>query len=484
MAKQIVKATFWIIVGLVAAKFISLLIRMVVARLGVTTAGIFYLAMYILKFALIVSFLGFEAFIVREIAAASTRNKQGLIKKIIIYSSTILIPFSIVVAALLLFNASLISSWFNEPNLLIPLKIIAITIPFLVCLGIARSFFRGTQNWKSFLFFHIYGKEPLRLLAIIIPFLLLGTINAILFGQFVALAVLSIIALIFVIAKLGNKKSKAKFDWKNPFVFIAPLYGATLAIASLEWVDSFMIGMMLSVTEVGLYDTPFSMAWALMLIPSATATFFLPRIIEAHQKNKNLQGYYERVTAWNFAANGFIAAAFILLGKPLLHFLFGPEFVPGYIFLIILSIGFWLGHSLSGPAKTFLFVNKRGTLLFAFALTGVIVNIIANYILISTFGSIGAALATSFTIILLVLMYIIATYKDVAILPISGKMLTTVTAMFVAIAGWTVIKDLPMFYNIPGSFALLVVYAAIHLSSTDWRSELRYIIPKILHKEK
>ena len=81
-------------------------------------------------------------------------------------------------------------------------------------------------------------------------------------------------------------------------------------------------------------------------------------------------------------------------------------------------------------------------------------------------------------------MYIIATYKDVAILPVSNKMLTTVTAMFVAIAGWTVIKDLPMFYNIPGAFALLVVYGAIHLSSTEWRSELRYIIPKILHKEK
>ena len=312
---QFIKGTFWVGASLIFSKFVSLIVRMIVARIGVTETGIFFLAMYILKLALILSILGFREYIVRDIAEAATRKDPGLIRNIIMYATAVLLPVSIVIALVLFLGSYYIGVWFHEMNLVLPLRIIAMILPFQVGLMIVNGFFRGTQNWKALIFFKNFGRDSLRLIATIIAFILLGTINAVLFSYLIIIIILAIMALFFIKKRLTKKKSKKKFDWKKPFTFTTPLLGAGLALGSLEWIDSFMIGRMLSVADVGIYDTAFSVAWVLLLLPYATMTFFLPKIIEIHEKKKNLQAYYKKITAWHLALNGFLAAIFILFGK-------------------------------------------------------------------------------------------------------------------------------------------------------------------------
>lgn len=268
-----IKGAFWACIGLLFGRLVSLIIRMIVTRLGVTETGIFYLALYILKVGILISLFGFGGFVFRDVAEAFTKKKPALIKRIMNYSLSIVLPFSIVFAIILSLLAPYLATVFHEPNLKGAIYIIAATIPFLVCLQITTNFFRATMNVKTYTFFEHFGRDTTRLGAAVIAFILLGTVNAILFGYLVSAIIVAVSSLVVVMMNMKTKK-KVKFDLKEPFKFTTPLFGTSLASSSLEWSDSFMIGILLSVTAVGLYDTAFSMAWLLLLIPAASIKFF------------------------------------------------------------------------------------------------------------------------------------------------------------------------------------------------------------------
>ena len=477
--EAIIKGTFWAVIGLGFAKVVSLIIRMIVARLGVEQAGIFYLTIYIFTFASIIAMFGFQVFIVKDIAAAIAKKNKALIRKIITFSTSVLIPFSIIIALIVYVLAPIIATWFHEPGLTGPLRIAAVAIPFFVFINIALGFARGTMHWKWFLFFQSGGKETIRLLSIVVAFLIGGTLGAVLFGQLVAFAIVALIGVVFIFSNLEKSKKKVKFNWKHPLKFSLPIAGAAVAFVALEYIDSVMLGRMVSVRAVGVYDTAFSLAWVMLLMPHATRSFYLPRIMHVYALKKSLRGYYERVIAWNFAVNGLIAGVFILFGKHLLYYLFGPDFAEGYIFLIILSIGFWIGHSLF-IARNLLFIKKDANWVFGLGILAVIVNVIANIILIPKYAGIGAAFGTATSLLVLVFGYVYAIHKDFKILPLSNKLIVTVFAMFALVFGWAYIKDMSIVHNLLLSLVLLAVYVIVHALSKDWRAETKYVCSKLL----
>jgi O-antigen/teichoic acid export membrane protein len=444
--RRFINGTLLVLTGMVFGKLVSLAIRMIVARLGVEESGIFYLSMYILKLAALISFLGFEAFLVRDVSEALARKKPGLAKSIVKSSLRILLPFSFLIAGILFFSAAHIAAWFHEPRLFYPIIIIA-------C---------------------YFGKDSLRLVFAVIAFVSAGTVTAILFSNLVAFIVLSLGAIMFLRSFLFRNpagRSKASIDWRSVFSFTLPIYGGALTFASLEWIDSFMIGRMLSVADVGIYDAAFSLAWCLLLLPSATMTFLLPKIIGIQKKRRLLQAYYRRIAAWNLALNGLFAGIFILFGNVLLQILFGKEFTGGYVFLVVLSIGFWIAHSLL-VSRAFLYINRKGTVLFVIALSAAILSIVLNYFLITSFGTLGAAIATSISAIYITAAYMIATHNDLRLLPFSAKLLAPTAGFLLVLVGSACIRDTPFTLRLMLSAMLVLLYFGVHLTFSYWRKEL------------
>jgi len=472
---KLIKGTLWIFIGLVFSKLASLIIRMLVARTGVTDTGIFYLADYVLDFGILLSYLGFQAYIVRDIAEAMRKKNKAKVRSIIIHAYNLLVPVSIVIAGILYWAAPYIAQWMNEQHLLLPLRIVSLGIPFGVIFGLARSYFRGTLNVRAFLFFAHFGKDIIRVAVVVVFFLLMGTMISILFGVIISLIVIAILAMVYLHTQLPKTSTKASINLRKTFAFTTPLFGAAIATTALEWVDSFMIGKMLSTTQVGLYDTAFSIAWLLMLLPIAIHTLFLPKLIHIHNKYKQLRNYYERVLAVSFAGNGLIAACLYLFGELIIRILFGADFAPGYIVLQILAVGFWIGMSLY-PARGFLFIRKRASWLFLLAACAIVFNIIANYFAIKLFGPLGAAIATSCSIFLVYGGYVILTYVDLGISPMSWKINITCYAMLLVIAGSMVIKTWSLIPYIIGSIVLLFCYLGVHFLSPDWRKEISFMI--------
>ena len=162
-----------------------------------------------------------------------------------------------------------------------------------------------------------------------------------------------------------------------------------------------------------------------------------------------------------------------------MYYLFGPDFAEGYIFLIILSIGFWIGHSLF-IARNLLFIKKDANWVFGLGILAVIVNVIANIILIPKYAGVGAAFGTATSLLVLVFGYVYAIHKDFKILPLSNKLIVTVFAMFALVFGWAYIKDMSIVHNLLLSLVLLAVYVIVHALSKDWRAETKYVCSKLL----
>ena len=91
---------------------------------------------------------------------------------------------------------------------------------------------------------------------------------------------------------------------------------------------------------------------------------------------------------------------------PLL-WLFGPQFVEGYPVMLILVVGF-LFRSAMGPAEFLLNMLGQQTACAAVLVTTAILNIALNLLLIPAFGLIGAAAATSASLVTAALLNYIA----------------------------------------------------------------------------
>ncbi len=100
---------------------------------------------------------------------------------------------------------------------------------------------------------------------------------------------------------------------------------------------------------------------------------------------------------WTFWPSLAAAVVLLALGWPLL-WLFGPQFVAGYPVMFILVVGFLLRSSM-GPAEFLLNMLGEQRLCAAVLATTAVLDIALNLALVPRFGMLGAATATSISLV-------------------------------------------------------------------------------------
>ena len=88
----------------------------------------------------------------------------------------------------------------------------------------------------------------------------------------------------------------------------------------------------------------------------------------------------------------------LAVGKPML-WLFGPDFVAGYVFMLILSVGL-LARAAVGPAERLLNMLGEQRICAAVYAAALAFNVAFCVALIPQYGGVGAAFATSGAIVL------------------------------------------------------------------------------------
>ena len=192
-----------------------------------------------------------------------------------------------------------------------------------------------------------------------------------------------------------------------------PLIFTGISVMISMRVDQVIIGQLLNDSEVGLYSAAVRLSELWYFIPVSIAASTYPALVESKKRDEEL--YYRRLQQlYNMLVSLGIVVAIVttFLAGPLVRLMYGPAYAASSAPLRILI---WSGVAVSfGCAwSNWMILEGRAKMLFCFQLTGAIVNILLNLILIPRLGIIGSALATliSYWIVITIVAAVVATQR-------------------------------------------------------------------------
>lgn len=161
--------------------------------------------------------------------------------------------------------------------------------------------------------------------------------------------------------------------------------------------DKVMIGELLDDYSVGIYSAAAQIATLWYFLPMAIIVSFKPKIFEKLKKdridfNESIQNLYVIITLIGLAASIFIS----IFSKTIVNIIYGSDYMAASL---VLTISVWGGiFATLGTVRSIWLASlnlQKFTLVYT--VTGVLLNILLNFILIPIFGIHGAAITTVFS---------------------------------------------------------------------------------------
>lgn len=383
--KQVFNNAKWIIVCKIAQSVLQFIVGIICARyLGPSNYGLINYASSVVAFALPIMKLGFDATLVRELI--DNPEKEGeilgtsltlnfissIISMIGVFSFVSVMnageKITIIVCALyslmLLFVVLEMTQYWFQYKLLSKYSSVVMLISYF-CVSAYKIFLLMTE--KSVYWFAIshsieYG---------IVGFLLL-----------------------FIYFKLGGQKFSFSKNTAKKMLNRSKYYiVASLLVIVFQNVGVIMLSNLSGHDETGFYTSALTSATVLQFVYTAIMDSYRPLILTAKKESvasyeKNISGLYSIITYLMLAQS----LGFTVFAKLIVHLLYGSEFLPA---VPVLRIIVWFcAFSFMGTIRNiWLLAEDKQKYLWKINLFGVVVNVIANVILIPHFGACGAAVA-------------------------------------------------------------------------------------------
>lgn len=195
---------------------------------------------------------------------------------------------------------------------------------------------------------------------------------------------------------------KPKFELKKITVYSLPLMLSAVANYLVTWTDILMLGALLSNNaKIGQYQAAFQTTAMLGFILYSVNSVF-PSIASGLYHNgdrKRLTNIYKSTTKWT---GGFtiLGSLYLVTYSSQVMSIFGNEFDGVKPMIAVLCVGY-IANAVAGPAGYLLSMSQYERVESANTIVTALSNIVLNYILISQYGIIGAAVATGTSLVLL-----------------------------------------------------------------------------------
>jgi O-antigen/teichoic acid export membrane protein len=313
-----------------------------------------------------------------------------------VYTTSMVVAF--VVATLGMTLGSIIILFYGAnffPKISIDLLFMALFIfPFMLFNSLQLSFLLAAEDFSKFNIASLV--QPFLFLIIILILNLLDFFNlSYIVSAFLTSSVVAILVNNLYILKLKYVFS-IKFyskSLKNKLLSYGLRSHAANLVAFVNYrADIFFLGVLSSLTSVGLYYAAIQIAERLGIFSEAISTVLFPKLV-AMKGAQRLSLTIEAFKASMIIT--FLAAVFLcMFGYYLILAIFGEEYLAAYFVLLVLAPGMVLG---SGSRILANAISAKGApeLNAYTALLSMIVNIILNIVLIPKYDYMGAAIATS-----------------------------------------------------------------------------------------
>ncbi|WP_460220436.1 flippase [Psychroserpens sp. MEBiC05023] len=383
--------------------FAKIVISVFLARaLGADGLGQISIINQLIAVVMIFSMLGMDNVIIKQISIGYEKGNKKLIADSI-YSSLIIngiIALFITLFGVLL-SGFISKNVFEIPNLKEPLIIAFSVILFETFGRIFTSGINGYRKiWQSNLFREVLtvfcvlsGLVALYVLDIDLSIKHIILLYAI--GKFITF----IVSLVYWRKLFYIKTHTSKLIVKSMLKTALPLLFVTATSTLAASADVLMLGWLSNSSEVGLYTVASRLSLFIIFFLQVSNSAISPKLaaLYADGRINEMNIMVKRVTL-GLICIGFLFLALLIFGGDYILSIWGDNFKQAYLILVILGVGQLINISTgcSGLLLIMCGFEKTHSYISGFF---VILNLILNYFLITNYGAIGAAIATSMTII-------------------------------------------------------------------------------------
>lgn len=386
LENKVIKNASWIILCRIVQAVLNLIISMITARyLGPSNYGVINYAASITAFVLPVAYLGLNHILVQE--AVQHPEQEGLIfgtSLLLSFGASVVCLFgvtgfafianagdseTILVCALystmLIFQAiELIQYWFQAHYLSKYVSIISLCA-YVVISGY-KIFLLATR--KGVCWFAISNAIDHMLIAV---------------------------ALVITYRKLGGQKFGFSREIAGRMLSKSRYYiVSSMMVTIFAQTDKIMLTLMADEAATGYYSAAVSCAGMASFVFGAIIDSARPAIIEDHKVSK--QKFENSICTLYCVVIYFaltLSVVISLFAKPLIGFLYGPQYAPAVSALKI--VVWYTTFSYLGAARdVWILAENKGNLLWKINMTGAVLNVLLNLMLIPSGGIAGAAVAS------------------------------------------------------------------------------------------
>jgi len=385
--------------------------------LGASGLGDVNLINQVITVLIVVSMFGMDHVLVKKISIGFFDKNRNSIGNTIYSSLIINISIAIVLTVLGVLGAGFISDLFSTPKIKTPLTLSVLVLVPQTISTIFSCVVNGFDKiWQSrllkdfstslFVLFGLGISWALNIRIDIFSVILIYVIARMLTFMMATLYLKKIFKPIFIKGAID----KSMLKMAKPLFFVS---ATTLLTSS---VDIFMLGWLTDSSNIGLYTVTTRLVLFIAFFLQITNSAISPKIATFFAKNqiKEINVMVRQVTFWLIIIGVLSTLFFLLFGHSILG-LWGDEFKEAYYCLIILCFGQLVNIS-TGCSGVLLIMSGNERVFSIISVIFLILNIILNYILINLYGIVGAAIATSTSIILENILRVIIAKKKTGIL--------------------------------------------------------------------
>jgi O-antigen/teichoic acid export membrane protein len=416
--KTMAKGTIWNLIGNLLLKVVSLVYTVLLARLfPQEEVGVFYLALGVMYLAAIFGDLGLNASFRRYFPFFLGRGEKDKARNLLISSYLFTLVLSTILAMSLYFSSWAIADSFGYPSMVAPLQLLAMFLATSTIFGLSSAFLGGLKKMREVNFVN-NGQNVLKLLLSIILYYYFGQ-------DAVAMALAFTLSyLIFVVVSLlyvgegvwENGFGGWKIDVKEKVSIMKEVVPFGLALALLAeinnvafYTDRLMMGYLLPIesaaSQIAVYSIALSLALFIPVFPGAVSGIFSPIMAELYGKGnkEEMEKTAKTAARWNIFLLVPITLIMVIFSSEIMGILYGESYMAGAFVLAAFSVGIFF-RNLANVPGTILEVMRQIKVEYYVAVAVVAINLLLNWLLIPVYGMDGAAVASSASMLVAMLM--------------------------------------------------------------------------------
>ncbi|MFH1968576.1 MAG: oligosaccharide flippase family protein [bacterium] len=462
--KETAKGGIIVSIGLFFSKIIKFLFHVLLTRfLGASSYGIYSLGYSIIGIMHNFSLFGLHNGIVKFGSIYKSRKDFSRLRSVVIIALIISLAISAVWFLFIYFGGGFLANKvFNKPDLAYVLKIFAYSLPCLVIITIAASYARSFRKMLYFTgLFDVF--HPFLIFILVAILLLLGLHLKGAVNGFLVASVISALVGIFIILKLLPASSKKDIGFSAPeirklmsFSFITLF--VDLAIFLLFRSDSIVLGYFRSASDVGVYSAAANLAIQTIIFVNAFTVIFAPLILDIHHQGKHeeVKNIFQIITRWCLTLSAPLLLFVIFFSSQLMN-IFGEEFRRGGTVLIILCVAQLFCIIGTGATQILLMLGHH-KLESINSVELIILNISLNIILISKFGIMGAAIATTLAFLAINSLRLVQIYFIFGFSPFTREYTKFLSASIGTVILYTIIRNIFPSYNYSWIIGIPIIF--------------------------